>query len=593
MKNLIGELLSKKHEGDEKQLEVIFTDEPRILVNAPAGYGKTHTMVSKIAYMIATNQIPNPKKLLALTFSLNAAYKIKKDVIAQVPVILKATGNDSVTTDRIKVTNYHGLCRHILKLYGYKIDKRLSEIEFLENFDDSKNENIVVHFPNISQENINVLTDFNAFVKEKKGLKIKEQIDNYNKVIVSEIISNGKLPYNAIITLTIKLLTDFKNIQSFYQELYCVLLVDEFQDTNILSYWVLTLLIGDKTKLIFLGDELQRIYGFIGAYDKLFTNATNRLKLKEIKLTQNYRFRNNPDMLLLDQNIRKNAETIENQTIQENANINFSLCDNQEEEAKNIISTVSVIQSKFTLSKIAILVKSGKNKNTLKIIEIFQQNNISFFFGLFTDEDAEYTSFTHTCSSIFTKLLIDSSLITKKFTKKLMQEVNKTYSNEIGVNSIIDASIILLEIFCDKLFIDYASATNEEKISLIRETFENNNLRQYIEFVNSNIIFSTIHGAKGLEWDFVIMPDLEQNILPFYYSNCRTCNSNSDCIVSNSSEINEINFLEDLSVFYVGVTRARNNIYFTASKTQISNNGNLTNINVSCFLKLKGIMLKS
>ena len=143
MRNSIKNLLSDKHEGDEKQLQVIFTDEPRILVNAPAGYGKTHTMVSKIAYMIASNQIPNPKRLLALTFSLNAAYKIKKDVIAQVPAILKATDNDSSTTDRIKVTNYHGLCRHILKLYGYKIDKKLSEIELLENFDDSKNENII------------------------------------------------------------------------------------------------------------------------------------------------------------------------------------------------------------------------------------------------------------------------------------------------------------------------------------------------------------------------------------------------------------------------------------------------------------------
>lgn len=593
MGNLIKELLSKKHEGDEKQLEVIFTDEPRILVNAPAGYGKTHTMVSKIAYMISTNQIPNPKKLLALTFSLNAAYKIKKDVIAQVPTILKATNNAIIVEDKVKVSNYHGFCRHILKLYGYKINKKLSEIELLENFDDSQTQNIAKFFPKISLEDVNTLVEFNACVKNKKGVEIKDKIDNYNNLILSQIISDSKLPYNAIITLTIKLLRDFPKIQAFYQDLYCVLLVDEFQDTNILSYWILTLLTNTKTKLILLGDELQRIYGFIGAYDKLFSHSTDRWNLKEIRLVQNYRFRNNPDMLLLDQNIRKNAEVIDNQTIQENANINFALCDNQEEEAKNIISTIHDIQSKFPLSKIAILVKSGKNKNTLKIIEIFQQNNISFFFGLFTDEDAEYTSFTNMCSSTFSKLLINNFLITKRFTKKLIKEINVIYSNEIGKKPIIDSSIILLEIFCNKLFTEFASATNEEKISLIRETFENNNLRQYIEFVDSNIIFSTIHGAKGLEWDFVIMPDMEQNILPSFISTCKTCQSSTVCKVDISSKIPENIFLEELSVFYVGVTRARKNIYFSASKTQIYNNNNIGNKNISCFLKLKGLTFNS
>lgn len=592
MRNSIKNLLSEKHEGDEKQLEVIFTDEPRILVNAPAGYGKTHTMVSKIAYMIASNQIPNPKRLLALTFSLNAAYKIKKDVIAQVPTILNATGNNSSTTDRIKVTNYHGLCRHILKLYGYKIDKKLSKIEFLENFDDSTNENIIFHFPNISEGNSRILTDFNKFVKTKNPSEIGNQIDNYNKIIVNEIILGGKLPYNAIITLTIMLLRDFKNIQFFYQDLYSVLLVDEFQDTNILSYWILTLLIGEKTKLIFLGDELQRIYGFIGAYDKLFNESTSRLRLKEIKLSKNYRFRNNADMLLLDQNIRKNAEKFDNQTITDNAVINFTLCDNQEHEAQNIISTIKNIQNQNPQSKIAILVKSGKNRNTLKIIEVFQQNNISFFFGLFTDEDSEYTSFTNSCSFIFSKLLIDNSLITKKFIKGLLKEVTTFYENKIGSNSIIDSSLKLLEIFCNKLFTEFASSTNEEKIGLIRETFENNNLRQYIEYVDSNVIFSTIHGAKGLEWDFVIMPDLEQNILPFYFSSCRICKSSNDCKIDISSKVPENIFLEELSVFYVGVTRARENIYFSASKTQIYSSGQVGEKSVSCFLKLKGIQFK-
>ena len=117
-------------------------------------------------------------------------------------------------------------------------------------------------------------------------------------------------------------------------------------------------------------------------------------------------------------------------------------------------------------------------------------------------------------------------------------------------------------------------------------------MRQYIEYVESNVIFSTIHGAKGLEWDFVIMPDLEQNILPFYLASCNVCKSKSNCKIDVSSNIPENVFLEELSVFYVGVTRARKDIYFFASKTQIYSSGSMGNKNVSCFLKLKGIEFK-
>jgi DNA helicase-2/ATP-dependent DNA helicase PcrA len=59
--NILKAKINDRHQGDEKQLEVIFSFSERILVEAPAGYGKTNTMVSKIAYMLATKQIPNPK----------------------------------------------------------------------------------------------------------------------------------------------------------------------------------------------------------------------------------------------------------------------------------------------------------------------------------------------------------------------------------------------------------------------------------------------------------------------------------------------------------------------------------------------------
>ena len=79
--------ISKIHSEDENQLLIIKSENRRMLIEAPAGSGKTKTLISTIAYNIASGLIPNTKKILALTFSVNAAYKIKKEVIEQLPIL--------------------------------------------------------------------------------------------------------------------------------------------------------------------------------------------------------------------------------------------------------------------------------------------------------------------------------------------------------------------------------------------------------------------------------------------------------------------------------------------------------------------------
>ena len=87
----IDDVIRQRHFDDEEQLEIIFSNESRLIVNAPAGYGKTKTLESKIAYLIAKDTILYPKKILALTFSVNAAYKIKIDISRQLPDIYQIT----------------------------------------------------------------------------------------------------------------------------------------------------------------------------------------------------------------------------------------------------------------------------------------------------------------------------------------------------------------------------------------------------------------------------------------------------------------------------------------------------------------------
>ncbi len=86
------------------------------------------------------------------------------------------------------------------------------------------------------------------------------------------------------------------------------------------------------------------------------------------------------------------------------------------------------------------------------------------------------------------------------------------------------------------------------------------------------------------------MPDMEQYSMPNWYGLCGACNHKSNCNLTVNSK-NEKNFLEELSVFYVGVTRVRKQIFFSASKTRLKANGTPQGANLSCMLKLPGIVL--
>lgn len=73
----VEDIIEVKHMGDVEQLSFIFSDDKKIIVTAPAGCGKTTAMVSKIARELSNGRISSNKKVLAMTFSVNAAMKIK------------------------------------------------------------------------------------------------------------------------------------------------------------------------------------------------------------------------------------------------------------------------------------------------------------------------------------------------------------------------------------------------------------------------------------------------------------------------------------------------------------------------------------
>lgn len=585
--NQLFQKLRDLHSEDERQLEVIFSESRRLIVEAPAGYGKTKTMISKVAYLLATGKISHPKKILALTFSVNAAYKIKKELAEHLPSLVQSGNSNQLRiNEKLFVSNYHGFCRNILKKYGYLLHPNLSNLDLLKTVDDSKPQQIT-NALKISFEKASIFSDFSDAVNKynKQYLCTQGRFQEYTSRIIEIFVHQNHISFNGILALTVKLLMEHSEVLKFYQNYFPIVIVDEFQDTNILSWALLRKIVSNQSQLVFMGDSLQRIYGFIGAIPNLISEAEQLFSMDRIALEKNYRFMSNSQMLQLDKNIRLNAENPNSPVIQANAEVLLTSVNTQIEEAKEIVIKIRDLLSseQENQCKIAILVKQ-RGKNIEKIIQIFVAEKISYFYALFGDDNSDYLLFHQQCFSKFTEQVSNNVKISKSILNKFYFQIEGIFKS--SGSQTIESLLKLLKIFLSRIFMDYSFLSPEDKIVLIKETFESRILKQNMEYIDENVIVSTIHGAKGLEWDYVLMPDMEQYSMPNWHGLCGNCKYKTNCILIVNG-INEERFLEELSVFYVGITRAKKQIFFSASKR----NGNTKMVNLSCMLKLPGIVI--
>lgn len=598
----LAEIKSKitiQHDGDDNQLKVIFSDSSRLLVEAPAGYGKTTTMISRLAYLFATNRIPNPKRILCLAFSVNAALKVKREVAAKLPTLLSIKNNPVAIGEKITVTNYHGFCKGILKKYGYLISdmlrKDINNFQAINESDIEKLTKLTKLKTILTTDELSTLKGMETAVKDTHTPDA-QTINTYNNIIIKKLLPLDYITHNAVILFVLEILLKFEEIKKFYQGYYSLVVVDEFQDTNCIAWALLELIISDKTQLLFLGDPLQRIYGFIGALPDIMPKVIDKYEMTKVSLSKNYRFKDNREMLKLDMNIRANAINGFTPMIAEDdvAKLPAFWGISQQDESIQIAEKVQYLLNNDETTKIAILLR-GRGKNTEVMETELSSRKIPYFYGMFTDEDTDYINFHNKCKDMFFKQFGKQKVINKKSLVSFLDGVKKEYATENG--KAINSLLKLLDALVKKVSIDYSDLVPEDKYTLLMDIFENKQLKQTMEYVDSRVILSTIHGAKGLEWDYVILGDIERWVFPGY-NTCKDCINkfslfdNCRCTLPTtlSPGLKET-ILDELSVFYVGITRAKKQAYVAASANRLDKDGNTKPSLFSCMVGLNGVKL--
>ena len=565
--------LKEFHSGDEEQLSFIFSDKPRLIVNAPAGCGKTRAMVSKIARELSLGNIESNKKVLAMSFSVNASIRIKSDVKELLPSLVN---NPKLLLKKLDIANYHNFAMRLLHKYGFYLNKEFINLSEFRIISDS----IVKKESLISSSDNYIIEELTKIVSSFDFSQIKSVMDQYWETINNTLINRKIITYNGILIAAIKLLSN-DNIRKFYTNYYSMIIIDEFQDTNILSYLFIKSLI-DNNKVVFLGDGIQRIYGFLGALDDVFQRVETDYSPQIISFKNNYRY-NNTSMKELDYLIRTYVDQYIDPKLETSILIKKLQSDAEEvnfisEGIKNIIESNC---------NVAILLRAGWQGGI--IAEKLKGESIHFFNGLYSENDCEFINFYNVAIEEFYNNVSGNAV--QSSLKKCLQAI-KNRKHEIYTNDqkkyIFDSLYKLLE----KLFEVSKNweSTRKERYKNIEFSLNNNGLKHMMEYLDEKVVLTTIHSAKGLEWDYVILPQMNQGIFPSRNHMCKKCHNLNSFKLDNDSCTNllvpemKTLFKEELSVFYVALTRAKKNVFFT-----VNTGTNRYPKKENCFINLPGI----
>jgi superfamily I DNA/RNA helicase len=251
-----------------------------VLITACPGSGKTRVITHKIAFEI--EQLAGSKKyLVALTYTNRAADEIKRRV-----------EKFNIETDRLWTGTIHSFCLEwIIKPYVGNIPELangftiIDEIESEEIISELKNKYGVNRYASIKR----VYNLDGSF--ETNDINYLPLIEEYKQIIHQD----KKIDFDDILYYAYRLLKTYSIVPLRLSNLFELICVDEYQDTQELQYAILAEIVksrDNKTRIFFVGDVCQAIYGSIGGIAKSKEEISvqfGKITIEDLQLTGNYR----------------------------------------------------------------------------------------------------------------------------------------------------------------------------------------------------------------------------------------------------------------------------------------------------------------
>lgn len=352
---------------NEQQRIAVESTEGPLLVFAGAGSGKTRVITNRIAYLITEKKV-YPNNILALTFTKKAAGEMQERVVS----LLKELGIN--TKDVPLVGTFHSIGALFLRQNAKEIG--LSQNFSIYDSDDSDNlvKDLLIE-QNIDIKQIRPKSISHFISSAKNELVPPEKFSQYYGGYIEDIVANiyplyqkqlqaqNAVDFGDLIYLTVKLLSQNKEVLSSYQEMYKYMLIDEYQDTNAAQYMFAKLLSDKYKNICVVGDDDQGIYGWRGADIKNIQSFEKDFKnVKVVKLEQNYRSTGNVISAAMSV-IKQNALRVDKKLWTEKDSgysITVYQAHDQEDEALYVVDEINRLRRNGNmLTEIAVLYRTN------------------------------------------------------------------------------------------------------------------------------------------------------------------------------------------------------------------------------------------
>ncbi len=262
------------------------------LILAGAGSGKTRVLTTRIAWLIQMGQV-GPQGVLAVTFTNKAAKEMLTRLSAMLPI----------NTRGMWIGTFHGLCNRLLR--AHHREAGLPQLfQILDSADQLAAIKRLLKTLNVDDEKFPP-RELAHFINAQKEAGLRpdavEAWDEYTRKRVAlyreyeaQCQREGVVDFAELLLRSYELLERNEPLRHHYQQRFRHILVDEFQDTNVLQYRWLKLLAGGEATLFCVGDDDQSIYAFRGAEVGNMRDFEREFRVENvIRLEQNYRSHGN------------------------------------------------------------------------------------------------------------------------------------------------------------------------------------------------------------------------------------------------------------------------------------------------------------
>lgn len=592
-----------------EQIDAINHFKGPALVLAVPGSGKTTVILNRIINLIENHDVL-PKNILSITFSKSQGLDMERRFLKSFPNL-----KGQITFKTIHAFCYE-IVKNYMKIKNIKKtliegDEKINKSTLLKRYFFSMYEqkildDVIKDFFSLYDFTKNKMIDFEDYVRKNKFISNRLLLLKLYKAYENLKLEYNFIDFNDLLYLANKYISEDKNLLSSIKKRYKFFSVDEAQDTSMLQFEIIKKIVYPENNLFVVADDDQSIYSFRGAEPKNLLEFKKFYKDSKIFI-MNHNFRSTKNIIEISNKlISKNKNRYQKNpicTCSENSKIMLFRVKNAHIQMRKLLELIKQLKKD---ESVGILYRN--NISSIYVANYFLENDVDFFvkengFDFYLNKilldinNILQFSQDQTNLEVFKRIYFKlNAYIKKDFISKLKY---KSYDENI-LDALLDLDDLnsfylkkfnalrnnfkMLKKLSMKYKIDFIVnelgygeyLENYDEIQKLNSNlmidilkYISSNLNSYDDFLqrlkdikeklkdanksSSNISISTIHSAKGLEYDHVFLLDLVDGEFP-----------QKNILNAMDSSLLE----EERRLFYVAMTRAKKSLTLFTIKTR-------------------------